>query len=49
LCLFKRWRYVQEHPGWTYADYDACAAGDLLLHDEFAALWSGLLSKDKGN
>jgi len=31
----ERHRWIEEHPGWTFADYDAASAGDILLHGEY--------------
>ncbi len=37
LRLYERWQTVQE-TGWTYAEYDATRASDLLLAREFAKI-----------
>ena len=31
----ERQRWIAEHPGWTFADYDAARAADILLHEEY--------------
>jgi hypothetical protein len=38
---WQRWLFVRER-GWTYEQYDACAAADLLLDAEFSAMVDGL-------
>lgn len=45
--LFERWLFVKEHPGWTYADYDAAHAGDIALDAEFAKIYHAMLEKAK--
>ena len=36
--LFERARFVAEHPGWTYRDYDEAAAADILFDREYRAM-----------
>lgn len=31
----ERAQFVREHPGWTFADYDAAAAGDIAFQREY--------------
>ena len=35
LRWWERHHWVEDHPGWTFADYDAASAGDILLHSEY--------------
>lgn len=35
LRLMKRAQYVNEHPGWTYRDYDAANAGDIWFDEVY--------------
>ena len=42
--LFERYLFVKHHSGWTYADYDAAEAGDILLDKEYRSMMSGLLN-----
>ncbi len=42
LRWFERARFVNEHPGWTYRDYDEAAAGDILLDRDYHALLAPL-------
>jgi hypothetical protein len=39
--------FVKQHSGWTYADYDAAAASDLLLDAEFAKVETALAQAAK--
>jgi hypothetical protein len=47
--LFERWLFVKEHPGWTYADYDAACAGDIALDAEFAKVYHAMLDKARAD
>ena len=47
--MFERWLFVKEHPGWTYADYDAASAGDIALDAEFAKVYKAMLDKAQKN
>lgn len=35
IQLAERAQFVKDHPGWTFADYDAAAAGDILFQQEY--------------
>ena len=35
LRWHERHRWIEDHPGWTFADYDAASAADILLHSEY--------------
>ena len=35
---FERYKFVNDHAGWTYRDYDEADAGDILLDQEFTAM-----------
>lgn len=35
LRLAERAQFVKDHPGWTFADYDAAAAGDIAFQREY--------------
>jgi hypothetical protein len=45
--LFERYMFVKHHEGWTYADYDAAAAGDIALDAEFAKVEAAFMDKAK--
>jgi hypothetical protein len=45
--LFERYLFVKQHPGWTYADYDAAAAGDIALDAEFSKVETAFMDKAK--
>jgi len=38
---WERAKFVNEHPGWTYRDYDAADAGDILLDAEYRVMRQG--------
>ncbi len=42
LRWWDRARFVNEHPGWTYRDYDEAAAGDIQLDADYRAIKAGL-------
>ena len=33
-----RQKWIEDHAGWTFADYDAAAAGDILMHEEYLTM-----------
>lgn len=39
--LAERAQFVKDHPGWTFADYDAAAAGDILFQVEYEKMRRG--------
>jgi hypothetical protein len=39
---FERAKFVHEHAGWTYRDYDEADAGDILLDGEYLNMLNGL-------
>jgi len=39
---FERAKFIHDHQGWTYRDYDAADAGDILLDRDFHAMLSNL-------
>jgi hypothetical protein len=45
LRLFDRAHFIHEHPGWTYRDYDAAAAGDILFDREYHAMIAPMAEK----
>jgi hypothetical protein len=45
--LFDRAHFIHEHPGWTYLDYDAAAAGDILFDREYHAMIAPLAEGHK--
>lgn len=45
--LFERYMFVKHHSGWTYADYDAAAAGDIALDAEFAKVEAAFMEAAK--
>ena len=42
VAWLKRVRFVHEHSGWTYRDYDEAEAGDILLDQEYLTLMHNL-------
>lgn len=36
--LAERAQFVRTHPGWTFADYDTAAAGDIAFQQAFEAM-----------
>jgi hypothetical protein len=38
IKAFERYQFIQQHPGWTYRDYDEADAGDILLDKDFTAM-----------
>jgi len=38
-------RFVHEHSGWTFRDYDEADAGDILADQDYHAMLEGLLKK----
>lgn len=34
----QRHRWIEQHPAWTFADYDNAAAGDILSHTEYMTM-----------
>lgn len=41
---YKRAKFVAEHPGWTYRDYDEASAADILLDQEYRAMIGNLIN-----
>ena len=39
--------FVKHHAGWTYADYDAAAAGDIALDAEFGKVEAAFMEQVK--
>lgn len=35
ITWYERHAWIEDHPGWTFADYDQAAAGDILRHDDY--------------
>lgn len=33
--LAARAQFIEDHPGWTFADYDTAAAGDIAFQNEY--------------
>lgn len=48
VAWFERARFVNEHPGWTYRDYDEAEAGDILLDGEYQTIMSNLRKGHNG-
>jgi hypothetical protein len=42
LRWWERAHFVNEHPGWTYRDYDEAEAGDILLDKDYRAMLRNL-------
>jgi len=40
---FERHKWIEEHPGWTYRDYDEAEAGDILLERDYRNMMASLL------
>lgn len=47
IRLFERYLFVKQHPAYTYAAYDAAAAGDIMLDAEFAKVEQAMMDKAK--
>ena len=47
IRLFERYMFVKHHAGWTYADYDAAAAGDIALDAEFGKVEAAFMEQVK--
>lgn len=51
VAWFERQKWVDEHQGWTYRDYDEADAGDILLERDYRNMMAALLkdgAKDQG-
>lgn len=46
--LFERAQFVNNHPGWTYRDYDEASAGDILFDREFQAMIAPIPKANNG-
>lgn len=42
VAWFERAKFVNEHAGWTYRDYDEAEAGDILLDGDYQTLMRNL-------
>jgi hypothetical protein len=42
---FERMKFVHDHSGWTFRDYDEADAADILLDHDYHAMMEGLLKK----
>jgi len=40
---FDRMKFVHDHSGWTFRDYDEAAASDILLDRDWHTMMDGLL------
>lgn len=45
---WERAKFIHEHQGWTYRDYDDASAGDILLDQEYLSMMAGLHGKSSG-
>ena len=39
---FERQMFVEEHPGWTFRDYDEADAADILLNRDYRNMMQSL-------
>jgi hypothetical protein len=46
---WERFRWVEDHPGWTYDDYDNAKASDIGLAREFLRMMQPMTDKDNDN
>lgn len=43
--LAERAQFVKDHPGWTFADYDNAAAGDIAFQRSYEQMLRGVEQK----
>lgn len=43
---YERQKWIEEHPGWTFRDYDEADAADILLNRDYRNMLSNLGQPD---